>query len=293
MLRGKGVCDGVLSVKRCTSCSLEGQAVPTPAAHLLSPVPLPFARALEQIGLSGGVWTALRMPELIRARHAAVQALLRKVDGIVALKEWVRALLVRNGIPASKIIVSEHGLLDAARPSEPIDVGERPLRVAFFGRADRVKGADTLVKAVRSLPGLDLELHLYGVMQSAGDEKYWTELERLAAYDQRIKFLPAVPDEEVIPLLRRYHLLAGSVALVGDGPIGGSGGICSTDACDRCQPGRCRRMGPRSGKGPACRSRQRPGLGRCSSPVLIGCGRLCGRSTIERSLIWVARGSSA
>jgi hypothetical protein len=80
----------VLSVKRCTSCSLEGQAVPTPAAHLLSHVPLPFARALEQIGLSGGVWTALRMRELIRARHAAVQALLREVDGIVALKEGVR-----------------------------------------------------------------------------------------------------------------------------------------------------------------------------------------------------------
>lgn len=220
MFRGKEPCDGVLRVRRCTSCTLEGQGLPAPAAYLLSYVPRRFARALEQLGLSGGAWTALRMPELISNHHAAIHVLLREVDGIVALKEWVRALLVRNGIPASKIIISEHGIPEAARSNERmIDVAERPLRVAFFGRADRVKGADTLVRAVRSAPGLEIALDLYGVMQSARDQEYWTELERLAAGDLRIRFRPIVAHDEVVPLLRRYHLLTVPSRWLETGPL--------------------------------------------------------------------------
>ena len=220
MLHGKEPCDGMLNVWRCTTCSLEAQGLPTPAAELLSHIPLSFGRALEKVGLSGGLWTALRMTELIRASHTAIHALLCEVDGIVAFKQWVHALLVRNGIPASKIIISEHGLPDAAHPNEPIiEVAERPLRVAFFGRADWVKGADTLVQAVQLAPALDIEVHLYGVMQSATDQKYWTELKRLAAEDERIKFLPAVSHGEVVALLRRYHLLAVPSRWLETGPL--------------------------------------------------------------------------
>jgi glycosyltransferase involved in cell wall biosynthesis len=220
MLRGREACDGALAVQRCTSCMLEGRGVPVPAVALLSHLPLAFARALDRIGLSGGIWTALRMPELVRARHAAIRDLLREVDGIVALKEWVRALLVRNGVAPSKIMLSEHGLPDYARVTEPIvDVAEKTLRVAFLGRADPVKGPDTLVKALRSDPGLDAEVHLYGVMQSSGDRKYWAEIERMAADDRRIRFLPPVPHHQVIPLLRRYHLLAVPSRWLETGPL--------------------------------------------------------------------------
>jgi Glycosyl transferase 4-like domain len=110
MLWGKEVCDGVLSVRRCTSCSVESRAIAHSASVLMGYVPPRFARGLEKANLSGGIWTALRMLELVQARHEAFQALMREVDGVVALREWVRALMVRNGVPRSKITLSQHGL---------------------------------------------------------------------------------------------------------------------------------------------------------------------------------------
>jgi glycosyltransferase involved in cell wall biosynthesis len=221
MFRGKAICDGALRVRRCAACSLERRGLPPLAAVLASHVPVPFARALERADLSGGMWTALRMPELMRTQHAAFRVMMEEVDGVVALTDWVRSLLLRNGVPAAKITVSRHGLPGGA-PDEgkpPIDVTATPLRVAFLGRADRVKGADTLIAAARAAPDVDIELHLYGVSQSAADAEYWAMLARSAAHDARIALLPPVPHDRIVALLRTYHLLAVPSRTLETGPL--------------------------------------------------------------------------
>jgi glycosyltransferase involved in cell wall biosynthesis len=153
-------------------------------------------------------------------RQAAFHAFMREVDGVVALTEWTRAILLRNGVPRSKIIVSPHGLPSVPDGQEPLlDAAERPLRIAFLGRADRVKGPDTLIKAVRAAPDLSIVLDLYGVTQSAADEKYWATLTTLAAQDARINFRPPVPHDQVVRLLRTYHLLAVPSRWVETGPL--------------------------------------------------------------------------
>jgi glycosyltransferase involved in cell wall biosynthesis len=220
MLWGREMCDGVQDVRRCTGCCIEGRGVPDWLSALLSRVPVRFGHFLERADLSGGLWTALRMTVLIQAQHAAFQALMQEVDGIVALTEWVRDVLVRNGVPRSKITLSRHGLPILAEDSEPlVDVEEVPLRVAFLGRIDKVKGADTLIKALRAAPDLNVELHLYGVTQSAADKDYWAELRRLASYDERVRFLPAVPNHQVVPLLRGFHVLAVPSRCLETGPL--------------------------------------------------------------------------
>ena len=209
MLWGTQPCDGALRVGRCTSCSLQGRGVPKAAAKLLSRQPLLLSHALQRMNLSGRVWTALRMPELIGRRHQAFQRLLKDVDKVVALNSWVWEVLVRNGVSESKIAFSRHGVPSRVENCEPlIDVAKTPLRVAFLGRANKVKGADTLIKAIRSSPGLDIELDLHGVTQSAADGAFWRTLQRLAGEDKRIKFLAAIPHDQVILLLRGVHILA-------------------------------------------------------------------------------------
>jgi glycosyltransferase involved in cell wall biosynthesis len=209
MLWGKEMCDGVLKVRRCTSCSLEAGGLPRWATELVSYMPLWIARGLEKASLSGGIWTALRMPELVRKRHEAFHALMQEVDGIVALSEWARTVLVRNGVPASKITLLQHWLPNAQDTQEPrINVAKTPLRVAFLGRADKLKGADILVKAVQAAPVLSVEVHLYGVAQSSTDKGYWAALKSSAAHDARIQFLPPLPNDKVVSVLRRYHVLA-------------------------------------------------------------------------------------
>src|SRR5262249_56065798 len=57
MLWGKEMCDGVLEIRRCTSCSLQSRGLPRWVTDLLGYVPLRFVRALEKANLSGGIWT--------------------------------------------------------------------------------------------------------------------------------------------------------------------------------------------------------------------------------------------
>jgi glycosyltransferase involved in cell wall biosynthesis len=220
MLWGREVCDGVLNVQRCTSCSIAGRGVAQTASVLLSYVPSWLIRGITKVNLTGGIWTALRMRELIRSRHEAFHALMREVDGIIVPREWVRSLLLRNGVPGSKITLSAHGLDSTRDHREPlIDVAKTPLRVAFLGRADEVKGIDTLIKAVRAAPDLRIELNLYGVMQSTADEGYCAMLKSLAGHDARIIFFPRMPHDNVIPLLRRYHVLAVPSRWLETGPL--------------------------------------------------------------------------
>ena len=220
MLWGTRVCDGVVEARRCTDCSLANEGLPRWASMPLSYVPSFVAKTLENADLSGGLWTGLRMADLIRTRRNAFQALVSEVDGIIALKEWVRTLLIQNGVPTSKITMSPHGLVAPAdRPGTLIDAEQAPLRVAFFGRADYTKGIDTLIKAVKAAPELKIELHLYGVIQKGTDHGYHTKLELLAGEDPRISFLASVPHENVVPLLSGYHLLAVPSRWMETGPL--------------------------------------------------------------------------
>jgi glycosyltransferase involved in cell wall biosynthesis len=218
--QNKEICDGVIEVHRCAECSLMNEGLWRGISMPLSYVPLACARMLKRFNLSGGVWTALRMTDLIKTRRDAFDTLMSDVDCVIALREWVQTLLLRNGVPTSKIKLVPHGLAGTEKkPSSSANLLERPLRVAFLGRADKVKGIDTLIKAIRMMPSLDVDLHLYGLTQGSGDQDYWTMLRALAANDPRIQFLQAVPHDQVIALLATYHVLAVPSRWMETGPL--------------------------------------------------------------------------
>ena len=167
---GTDICDGAIEPRRCAECVLMGEGLPRWLTMPLSRVPSRIAKALERGGRNGGVWTALRMTDLMRSRRAAFDTLMQEVDGVVALREWIKALLIKNGVSDSKISVSQHGLIGLGDESRgAIDVTSVPLRIAFLGRADRVKGIDQLVRAITAAPELAIELDLYCVVQQESD----------------------------------------------------------------------------------------------------------------------------
>jgi glycosyltransferase involved in cell wall biosynthesis len=209
MLRDEEECDGALMVGRCTSCYVQSRGVPRWASILLAHVPFPIARALEKANLSGGMWTGLQLSELIRTQHLAFQNFMREVDDVVALSEWVRKLLIRNGVPRSKITFSRHGAPHLEDIGEPlIDLASTPLRIAFFGRVDGSKGADTLLKAVKLIPWSSIEVHLYGISQSTAAANLWAELQSICAGDARVKFFDPIANEQIVSVLKGYHFLA-------------------------------------------------------------------------------------
>ncbi|MCI0390833.1 MAG: glycosyltransferase [Acidobacteria bacterium] len=210
---GTEVCDGKLDVGACAACTLHSHGLSKTGSLILGNLPKFACGLLNVAGLSGGIWTALRMAELVALRHSTFRAMVEAVDQIIAHCLWTRDLLVRNNVSAEKITYSRYGhsLNGSQSTNRNQSAGPQstiPVRIAFLGRMDRTKGPDILIQALRSLPEAPVELHLYGIVQSQSNTEYLDQLKKLAGTDSRISLLPAIPRERIIPLLQGYHFLA-------------------------------------------------------------------------------------
>lgn len=225
MLYGRQVCDGALFVDRCSRCVLQQHGIPLTIGTALAELPTGAGRVLRRLGLEGGVWTALRMTELIQARHRAFFALLAETDALVAVQDWVYRLLLALGAPSEKLTLSRLALPDIPTDDGSGRVAARergaaePIRLAFFGRIDRDKGAHIVIAAVRALPGAALTLDIYGAPQGADGTTYLHELQRMAAGDPRIRFFPAVPTREVAARMREHDVLVVPSIWMETGPL--------------------------------------------------------------------------
>ncbi|MCI0391798.1 MAG: glycosyltransferase [Acidobacteria bacterium] len=207
---GSEVCDGKLVVGVCAACTLHSHGLSKTSSLILGNLPKIACALVNLAGLSGGAWTALRMAELVALRHSTFRAMVEEVDQIIPHCQWTRDLLARNRVSAEKITFSRYGY-----SSQPTNHDQRrrplptlPIRIAFLGRMDRTKGPDMLIQALRSLPEAPVELHLYGVVQSQSNAEYLDQLKKLAEMDSRIGLFPAVPRDQIVSLLKGYHLLA-------------------------------------------------------------------------------------
>jgi glycosyltransferase involved in cell wall biosynthesis len=215
---GTEICDGRQDARTCSVCTVMARGASKPIASLvqmLAPVAGPAVRGL---GLSGGIWTAMQIPELSTLRVEKFHSMMKKVDRVVALCKWTRELLLLNDVPESKLSLCRQGI-----NWEPANTGSRhrtelPLRLAFLGRFDPTKGTDIVVRAVREAD-LPLELDLYGVRQGDSGDRYASEVRTLIGDDPRIRLLPPLPQSEVIPALRNYDALVVPSQWLETGPL--------------------------------------------------------------------------
>ena len=222
---GQEVCDGRMDESLCTACTLDGKGVNRAAARCLAALPAAVSALPGRWGLHGGAWTAWRMRELVALRQRCAREFLGEADAIVAVCEWVRAVLLRNGVPAEKITLSRQGLCQelgeakAESGKRKAESGNSPLRVAFLGRLDPTKGVEILLHALKSIPGAKLALDIYGIAQGSGGEAYADSLRQLAAGDPRITFHAPVPASRVVETLRGYDLIAVPSQWLETGPM--------------------------------------------------------------------------
>lgn len=214
---GQSPCDGVLDADRCTRCRLHGLGMPRFAADLVGRAPEPvrtFAATQR-----GSLWTALRMSDLVARQHNATRALMANVDHIVALCDWTRDVLLHNDTAPEKISVVPHGFDAASSPNESPRTPGDTLRVVALGRLEPIKGMDLLVRAMEQLPGLALTLDIYGIEQSETTTPFARQLRELVARDTRIRLLPPVAHQAVVPLLRQYEIIAVPSQWLETGPL--------------------------------------------------------------------------
>jgi len=221
---GQEVCDGRLDVQICSGCTLQGLGVPGPLSALLGRVPSSWGRKIGSLGLSGGPWTALRMPHLLEQRFEAFHRFMNQVDRIIVPCDWARAVLARNNVDAEKISVSRQGLTADRPPTAALrhwvfggrqrrsgvggdDRDKRILKIVYLGRLEPSKGVDILIRAVTRSTDLDVRLDIYGIAQGKMNS-YGRRLKQLAGSDARIVFQAPVSNEHIHSLLQAYDLLA-------------------------------------------------------------------------------------
>ncbi len=240
---GTEVCDGHMDGRLCTQCTLMKMGLSKFGSWILSAIPAGVGQALGDMKFRGDAWTAMRMSELITLRHNAARSLLDEVDRIVVLCDWSKELLVQNGIPQSKIVLVRqaiHGWQDTIdTPTSPFHEGGR-LRIVYIGRIDPTKGIHLLIKALQLMPTAPIELDIYGVLQP-GNDRYAQEIARLVDVSPYMRFLPSIPNDQIIPMLSKYHLLAVPSQCLEVAPLVILEAFRSQDTCDRFGPrGNCR-----------------------------------------------------
>jgi glycosyltransferase involved in cell wall biosynthesis len=218
---GSRVCDGEMRVNRCASCMLQGKGLPKAASWIIGTLPETFGALAGNARLEGGMWTAFRATELVGIRHAAARRFLsEETDHIFAVCEWVRAVLIANGISPGKITLSRQGLpYPAVAKGAHVSESSSPVRFAFLGRLDRVKGIEILIDALAKVPDLELRLDVFAVAQGEEAKRRQKILLDRARSDRRIRFMPPVDATEVVERLRDYDALLVPSQWLESGPL--------------------------------------------------------------------------
>jgi glycosyltransferase involved in cell wall biosynthesis len=220
---GTEVCDGSLHLTTCTQCSLHGAGLNRTASLVAGWIPVGVGRMVGSAGLSGRIWTAVRMTELVALQQATFRRLMEDVDHIVAMCHWVKDLLVCNGVPAARITVSRQGLShsehEKTRRPDRARVSGSPLKMMFVGRLDPTKGVHLLIEAVKAAPKLAVTLDIYGATQGDAGAAYGRRLKQSAEPDGRITFRCPIPNDEVVTRMRSYDVLAVPSQSLETGPL--------------------------------------------------------------------------
>ena len=213
---GSSPCNGVMDSFLCTACTLHGKGMPKPVSLALAALPAPALAWLGKRTGHGRVATLLQLPALTRLRHKTTRTAFALADAIVAVCNWVVAVLQENAVPEQKLSICRQGLpgnipvfqlADSALLPQGSFTEAQPLRLVFFGRLDANKGLHVIIRAIRNKPSLPLVLDIYGIAQGEAGLRYRQELLILASTDSRIRFCSPQASAAVPDRMRQYHLV--------------------------------------------------------------------------------------
>jgi glycosyltransferase involved in cell wall biosynthesis len=221
MLFGEQPCDGVIERRRCTTCALAALGVPKPLAHLAAAVPGALGACAAAFAGDGKALSPLRIPGFIAAGEKNFRDFIGKVDHVIAVCQWVREVLERNGVPAEKIMLSRQGMSQPTAQLQPKAAHDwsGPLRIAYFGRIGRAKGPDLLGRALKMIPGANVRINIFAIRQSTGPDRDYEWLATQAQKDRRLRLQPAVAPDRVIGIMADYDLIAIPSRWLETGPL--------------------------------------------------------------------------
>ena len=192
--RSSTICDGEIRTHRCTACRIGAAGKGPLVSGALAAIPWQGSK-IDKPGLVSRAATARLSTQLF---HAAWQEMVARVDTFQVLANWSIDVLLRNGVPREKIRLIRSGVNELGSqpsPSRTVNYGQ-PLRIAFVGRCDPVKGAHVLIDAIRRVPqALPLEVSFFGPYW---DSEYARDLKHRIAGDHRFRAKAVVAGDSML-----------------------------------------------------------------------------------------------
>lgn len=204
---GSELCDRTPNRANCVPCMAHFHGMPRALAKgyraFTTMMPSQFVAMLPSSRLK----TSLQLDEKIGARIERTKALLNRFDATIALSVASIAVLERSGVDRRQIRLSRLGTHHGTpKRVDWIDWREanRPMRVMFVGRLDRVKGVVELAEAAGSFSASELCLDIYGPPGDATEA-----LVKIAGTGSTsVRYLGALADEDVVDLMTEYDFVA-------------------------------------------------------------------------------------
>jgi len=220
MLWGVYPCSGILSTYRCTSCWLKRQGLPWLVAVILARTPIFIASLMRKI--PNRLATVLAMGKLFIEKRERDKTVFDMSDKVVVVSKWLLGVLLLNKIPRKKIFFSPHGLPSMAtnfRRSHDYK-NSTLLRIGFIGRFSYIKGPHILIKAIKRLQkDFQVELRLYGRVNSREDELYLRWLKIISRKEPRIKFCGELKAENHQEVMGNLDIIAVPSLWLETGPL--------------------------------------------------------------------------
>lgn len=219
--RGVSVCDGKLDPYRCSACALTRHGLSGALAAGFASLPPSIGRALSRAGIKTGPALAFRMRQILEDDQARIRDFWSKADRVVAVCDWVADVLRINGVDDSKLVLNRQGVSSqfmGVRVPTPNERKDSILKLAYFGRLHRLKGPQTLIDAILSVPHLEVTLDIFGVLQEY-DRKFARNLKDRAKSDPRIRFRDPIDSDEVCSVMARFDMIAIPSLWMETGPL--------------------------------------------------------------------------
>ncbi|MEH1863696.1 MAG: glycosyltransferase [Nostoc sp.] len=224
LLNGEKVCDGCIEQKRCGTCWGMARGIPASVAPLLSRIPLSLS-AIAHTKFSGvRLATALATPALVAMHQNRLQEMFALSDRVVAVCQWLYDSLLLNGVPEEKLILCRQGVDPTYAKTKvnlkPSTQTNKPLRIGFLGRWDKIKGIHILVEAVCRLPlNVSVELVIHGLVQGDEGKAYQQQVLSHAANDPRIRLAEPLSRTDVPDAITSFDVLAVPSQCLETGPL--------------------------------------------------------------------------
>lgn len=128
----------------------------------------------------------MQLIHAVSRRQDIVISRINSINAIFVPNHFIAKILEQNGVSRSLMLHSPYGMDLSFKTPKRLPHPQNNLRIAFIGTISANKGLHLLIKAVRLLPELMIELKIYGDVNVYPD--YTSKLISFVNQDTRIRF---------------------------------------------------------------------------------------------------------